>query len=169
MNPLASGLLRVWWSAVAAAAFPYPAAAQAPATADRPVLMAIGQYGDPQRIAGGLGVFLPFGAAESDDNLKRQKAVAIHGTAGRGGYRIGAGLAWLTGPFGPDGLVTVTRTTSHARDAAAGETYVGVEGGYLFVFVRPAVGVAYRVTGADGRRRTGAKFGVSVLVPFDPF
>jgi hypothetical protein len=159
----------VWLWAAATAALPHPAAAQAPVTPDRPVLMAIGQYGGPQRIAGGLGVFLPFGTAESDDNLKRQKAVVIQGTAGRGGYRIGAGLAWLTGPFGPDGLITVTRTTTRARDAAAGETYVGVEGGYLFVFVRPTVGVAYRVTGAEGRRRTGAKFGVSVLVPFDPF
>jgi hypothetical protein len=128
--------------------------------------MALGQYGGPQHIAGGLSVFFPFGKAESDDNLKRQKAFVLQGTAGIGGFRAAAGLAWLTGPFGPDALVTVTRTTSRARGADPHQTYLGIEAGYLWAIVRPTVGIAWRVSGPDGRRRTGVHWGVSVVVPF---
>jgi hypothetical protein len=63
---------------------PAPANAQAPSTPDKPpdkpiVWLGV-QRGGPQQTAGDFTWMRPFGKAESDDNLKRQKAIVVQGT-----------------------------------------------------------------------------------------
>jgi hypothetical protein len=145
---------------------PISANAQAPAMPDKPIIWLGMQRGGPQRIAGEVTWMRPFGKAETDDNLKRQKAIVIQGAGGLGGFRVGAGLGLFTGPFGPDALVTLTRTTSRARGATPGATYVGFDAGYRWLFIRPAVSVSYRLSDQGSREdRVVVSGGFSITVP----
>ena len=117
------------------------------------------------RRAGGAAILFPFGSAQSDDNLTKQRAVELQAGGGRGGVRVGGGMAWLTGPFGPDVLLQVTRTSDSPRGGRPRTTYLGLEAGYTLPLLRFSVGVARRVAGPSGPKGTVFTWEVGIRVP----
>ena len=153
-----------------------PVLAQAAPAADRdpgegPTLrfLASGEwhYGVPLRNAAGASLFVATGRGRCEDGICVWPGMRATAHVGAGGWRLGAGPSW--GPlFGAEVLVTATRTWSAPRGASADSTYLGVEGGYQFLFVRPAVGVARRVDGPSGPRRTVVTWSITLRVPLFP-
>jgi hypothetical protein len=121
--------------------------------------------GAPLRLSGGAALLLPFGKITDDDNLARQNAVEIQASGGMGGARVAGGLAFLTGPFGPDVLFSVNRTWASPRGATAHATYLGLEGGYVWLILRVSAGVAQRVAGPAGPKATIFTWQVGAQVP----
>lgn len=156
-----SAVVVVWVAALLA-----PATAQAqcePETPGRPIFLVSGRYDVPLRALGAVGILLPVGLPTSGDlgcAVKAHEGVMIEAGAGRGGVRFAGGFAnrvKATGEpviFGQDVLVTFSRTGETPRKASAHSTYVGAEGGLTLVMVRFSVGVARRVSGAEGPSAT---------------
>ena len=122
------------------------------------------QYGTPLRNAAGVAVFVPTAKERCEDGICVARGVQVEANIGGGGWRVGAGPA--IGPlFGADVLLTAARTSSAPRGASPDSTYIGVEGGLSYLFVRPSVGVARRVAGPSGPDRTVLTWSVTVRVP----
>jgi hypothetical protein len=159
-------LLVAWFVVSIPVATARPASAQQPSLRrDAPLLLLHVQSGAPLRLAGGATVVVPFGAVTSSDNLKKQHAVVMRASAGAGGAQIAGGLAILAGPFGPDFLLSTTRTFASPRRADARSTYVGVEAGYVWLIARVSAGVAQRVAGPLGPHRTVFTWSIGLHVP----
>jgi hypothetical protein len=123
------------------------------------------QGGAPLRLSGGATAFIPFGRAVSGDGLKQQEAVELQASGGLGGARVAGGVAFLAGPFGPDVLVSLTRTSGSPRSATPRATYVGVEGGFNCMIARVSVGLAQRVAGPSGQKDTIFTWQAAVQLP----
>jgi len=121
--------------------------------------------GAPLRLSGGATVFVPFGKASSGDGLKNQRAVELEANAGMGGARVAGGIAFLAGPFGPDVLLSLARTSASPRSAAPHATYVGLEAGYVWLMLRVSAGVVQRVAGPSGQKATVFTWQAGAQVP----
>lgn len=148
------------------------AAGQEPATVDaeeparvlRPYGSFEWQYSRPLRNAVGAALFLATRRQRCEDGICVAPGIEASAHLGVGGWRVAAGPAW--GPlFGANVLLTATRTWSSPRGASGESTYVGVEGGYQILFVRSSVGIARRVSGPPGPKRTIPTWSVAVRVP----
>jgi len=140
-----------------------------------PLVAPFAEYGAPQRRTGGLSVLFPIGKIERGElTLHSARGIELQASGGDGGWRVAVGpfstnLPWWTA----DVLLTVTRTTADARGALPESTYVGVEAGlrtFAWVFgskscggdnclrvllmFKPSIGVAHRVDGPAGPKRT---------------
>lgn len=124
-----------------------------------------GYYGAPDRLAGSIsGVFLE--ADPTSVNGLSKKALIIRAAAGLGGVSAGIGCrAPLYFSFGPEALMTVTRTFSSARGSTGQSTYVGLEVGYVSVG-RVGIGVARQVDGPPHRHDTILTWSVGVQIPY---
>ena len=143
-----------------------PILAQEPETYGAPPFVVIDMHGGaPLRAAGGAAILFPFGDARSDDNLTKQRAVELQAGGGRGGVRVGGGMAWLTGPFGPDVLLQVTRTSDSPRGGRPRTTYLGLEAGYTLPLLRFSAGLARRVAGPSGAKGTVFTWEIGIRVP----
>jgi hypothetical protein len=123
-------------------------------------------YGAPERLSGSIsGVFTaerPRRAA----GIVTPNALEIRGCVGLGGYGVGIGPRWfLYGPFGPEAMLTVTRTFSSPRHAVGQSTYVGLEVGYN-TFGRVSIGFARQVDGPSDRRDTTLTWSVGLEIPY---
>ena len=120
-------------------------------------------YGSPLRNAVGAALFVVNGRPQCGDGICVWPGFQATAHVGAGGWRVGAGPAW--GPlFGPDILVSATRTWSAPRGAAPNSTYLGVEAGYQILFVRSSLGVSRRVDGPAGPSRTIFTWNVGVRI-----
>ena len=166
MTHLKKGLVRVAFamSTCVASATPILGQEASPPHGD-PVVFVDVHGGAPLRLSGGATVLLPFGKATDSDNLANQNAVEIQASAGLGGARLAGGMAFLSGPFGPDVLLSVTRTWASPRSATAHATYLGIEGGYVWLILRLSAGVAQRVAGPSGPKATVFTWQVGAQVP----
>jgi len=141
------------------------------------LLDAEGGVGAPQRAGVGVALILPVEKWTCEDGFCGGRNLEIAANGGAGGWRVGGGLALIGYPFRSDLLFTVSRTSSSPRGASSDSTYAGIEGGFAFpvypvgkrsfINVRPAIGVAHRVTGPGGRHATAFTWsvGVGVLWP----
>jgi hypothetical protein len=148
------------------------AAQQAARWFDQPVVLVGGQYGAPGRMSASAGVLIapprPLASGTAPDSSR--VGILVRGTAGSGGFSVGAGGAALAleGPYlttGFDALFTVTRTGETPRGAGADSTYVGVEGGLVLMSVRLSAGVAHRAAGPPGPKATIFTWSVGVQLP----
>jgi hypothetical protein len=161
--------------AVAIVCLPAPASAQgpeqaqtAPAKDERdspPKLLELGvHYGAPERLSGSVTGAFYYG--DSEPNGVPKKILTIRAAAGRGGVSVGVGhRVPLYGPFGPEALMTVTRTFSSPRRGSGQSTYVGLEVGYVSLG-RVSIGVARQVDGPSDRRDTILTWNVGVQFPY---
>ena len=136
-----------------------------------------GGYGAPQRAGGAVALILPLKKWSCYDGLCGGRSLEIQAKGGAGGWRVGGGVAIIGYPFRSDLLFTVSGTSSSPRGASSDSTYAGIEGGFAlpvcpvgkrsFINVRPAIGVAHRVTGPAGSHATAFTWsvGVGVLWP----
>jgi hypothetical protein len=123
-------------------------------------------YGAPERLAGSIsGVFF-YGEVNPKNPNTPKKALTLRGAAGQGGFSVGIGhRAPLYFSFGPEALLTVTRTFSSPRGSTGQSTYVGVEVGYVSLG-RVSLGVARQVDGPSDRRDTIFTWSVGVQFPY---
>jgi len=128
---------------------------------DFPIVFLDLQGGAPQRVSGGATVL--FG--KSGKSVETRRAMEIQASAGMGGARVAGGMAFLNGPFGPDVRLSLTRTSASPRGAAAHATYVGLEAGYIWLFLRLSAGVAQRVAGPSGHKDTVVTWQAGVQLP----
>ena len=92
-------------------------------------------------------------------------ALEIRARVGLEGYGVGIGPRWLLyGPFGPEAMLTVTRTFSSPRRAIGQSTYVGLEAGYQLMG-RVSIGFARQVDGPSERRDTTLTWSVGLQIP----
>ena len=111
----------------------HAAPAQAQDSSDAfPNLLLFGvHYGAPERLSGSISGVFPYGRPKPEAGNVRTQALEIRGRIGPGGYGVGVGPRWLLyGPFGPEAMLTVSRTFSSPRHAIGQSTYVGLEVGY---------------------------------------
>ena len=122
-------------------------------------------YGAPERLSGSIsGVFF-YGGLDPKRGLPKEN-LAIRAVAGQGGVSVGIGhRAPFYGPFGPEALMTVTRTFSSPRGGIARSTYVGFEVGYQLMG-HVSIGVARQVDGPSDRRDTILTWNVGVQIPY---
>ncbi len=122
-------------------------------------------YGAPERLSGSISGLFVFGRPWDIGSVPT-KALKIRGGVGPGGYGVGIGPRWLFyGPFGPEALLTVTRTFSSPRRAAGQSTYVGLEIGY-HAMGRVSIGFARQVDGPSDRRDTRLTSSVGLEIPY---
>ena len=121
-------------------------------------------YGAPERVSASIsGVFLEPDAKRINGVSK--KALTIRAAGGQGAFSAGIGYrAPLYFSFGPEVLMTVTRTFSSPRGATGHSTYVGLEAGYVSLG-RVSIGVARQVNGPSDRRDTILTWNVGVQIP----
>lgn len=149
-------LTSAWALAAVIVCVPAPALAQEPGHAETaaaqndrdssPKLLELGvHYGGPERLSGSItGVFY-YGDPEPNGVVPK-KLLTIRAAAGQGGFSVGIGhRVPRYGPFGPEALMTVTRTFSSPRGGTGQSTYVGLEAGYVSLG-RVSIGVARQVT-----------------------
>lgn len=161
--------------AVVIVCLPVPALAQEPGQAETaaarhdrdstPKLLELGvHYGAPERLSASITGAFAYG--DSEPNGVPGKMLTIRAAAGRGGFSVGIGhRVPLYGPFGPEVLMTVTRTSSSPRGGTGRSTYVGLEVGYVSLG-RVSIGVARQVDGPSDRRDTILTWGVGVQIPY---
>ena len=123
-------------------------------------------YGAPERLSGSVsGVFF-YGAINPKNPNTPKKALTIRAAAGQGGVSVGIGhRAPRYFSFGPEALMTVTRTFSSPRGGTGQSTYVGLEVGYVSLG-RVSIGVARQVDGPSDRRDTILTWSVGVQFPY---
>jgi hypothetical protein len=123
-------------------------------------------YGAPERLSGSIsGVFL-YGRPKRDAGNARTKALDVRGCIGLEGYGVGIGPRWLLyGPFGPEAMLTVSRTFSSPRHAVGQSTYVGLKIGYQLLG-HVSIGFARQVDGPSARRDTTLTWSVGLQVPY---
>jgi hypothetical protein len=121
-------------------------------------------YGAPERLSGSVsGVFF-YGRPNPAGVPK--KVLTVRAAVGRGGFSVGIGRRVPRyGPFGPEALMTVTRTFSSPRRGTGQSTYVGLEVGYQSMG-RVSIGVARQVDGPSDRRDTILTWSVGVQIPY---
>jgi hypothetical protein len=156
----------VRWGAffVAVCAFAAPVHAQETQPASKPLqvmLLPSVQYGAPLKWSGGLAVFLPTAV----EGGFRTRGYIVEGSVGQGGARGSFGFVSYLESFGLDGRAVVHRTRSSPRGASSNATYIGVEGGASFAYVRASVGIARRVSGASGSDATIPTWTAGVQIP----
>jgi hypothetical protein len=148
------------------------------------------QYGAPQRLAGGIAVLFPIGKGHHPYDW-RERGVELQASGGLGGWRVAVGAfdAIYASPWS-DVLLTVTRTSADPRGASPESTYVGVEAGLVpasmaflpwrlcfgltprlsgrtWLLFKPSLGLAYRVDGPEGLKRTMFTWSVGAHVRQD--
>jgi hypothetical protein len=166
MTHLNRGLAGVALAVSACVASATPILAQeASAPGNGPIVLLDLHGGAPSRLSGGATVLFPFGKASSDDNLRKQNAMELEASAGMGGARLAGGIAFLTGPFGPDVQVSLTHTSTSPRGFAAHATYAGLDAGYLWFILRVRAGIARRVAAPSGEKATLFTWQAGVQVP----
>ena len=138
-----------------------------------PLLGPFAQYGAPQRLTGGFSVLFSIGGIESGELSHNARGIELQVSGGDGGWRAAVGPFYAGFPLlTADVLLTVTRTTVDTRGALPESTYVGVEAGvgayvwsfgskscfgncrHVLLMFKPSVGVAHRVDGPPGLKRT---------------
>ena len=151
---------------------PSPALAQEPTAAARahsePAIKVLElgvHYGAPERLSGSIsGVFF-YGEVDPKTRIHQQSLI-LRAAAGPGGVSAGIGhRASFYGPFGPEALITVTRTLSSPRGSTGQSTYVGMEVGYQ-TMGHISIGVARQVDGPSDRRDTMLTWSVGVQIPY---
>ena len=122
-------------------------------------------YGAPERLTASVSGVFPYGRPKWEPG-KVTKALEIRGRIGPGGYGVGIGPRWLLyGPFGPEAMLTVSRTFSSPRRAIGQSTYVGLEVGSQ-VAARVSIGVARQVDGPSAQRDTTLTWSVGLQIPY---
>ncbi len=143
----------------------HAASAQAQTSSDSlPNLLLFGvHYGAPERLSGSISGVFPWGAPKRGPGTVM--ALEIRARVGLEGYGVGIGPRWLLyGPFGPEAMLTVTRTFSSPRRAIGQSTYVGLEAGYQLMG-RVSIGFARQVDGPSERRDTTLTWSVGLQIP----
>jgi hypothetical protein len=169
-------LKSAWALAAVIVCMPAPALAHEPGQAETAAaqnhgdpsfkLLELGvYYGAPERLSGSIsGVFLE--PNPRNINGVSKKALTIRAAAGQGGFSAGIGYrAPRYASFGPEALMTVTRTFSSPRGGTGQSTYVGLEVGYVSLG-RVGIGIARQVDGASDRRDTILTWSVGVQFPY---
>jgi hypothetical protein len=142
-----------------------PAQAQNSSDGESNLLLFGVHYGAPERLSGSISGVFPYGRPR-DAGTVTATALEIRGCVGLGGYGVGIGPRWLLyGPFGPEAMLTVTRTFSSPRRAVGQSTYVGLEIGYQ-VLGRVSIGFARQVDGPSDRRDTTLTWSVGLQIPY---
>jgi hypothetical protein len=171
-----TALKPAWAVAAVLVCVPAPALAQDPGQAQTAAaknfrkpfkLLELGAYyGAPERLAGSIsGVFF-YGEINPKNPNTPKKALTLRAAAGQGGVSVAIGhRAPRYFSFGPEALMTVTRTFSSPRGGTGQSTYVGVEVGYV-TLGRASIGVARQVDGPSDRRDTILTFSVGVQFPY---
>ena len=154
-----------WVLAAVIACMPAPALAQEPGHATVRQLELGVYYAAPERLAGSIsGLFLK--PDPTSRNWVSGTALTLRAAAGQGGVSAGIGVrAPRYFSFGPEALMTVTRTFSSPRGGTGQSTYVGVEVGYVSMG-RVSIGVARQVDGPSDRRDTILTWSVGVQFPY---
>lgn len=131
-----------------------------PPRGPRTLLVDVG-FGGPTQATIGLGLVVPVGRYEPiHDFLEEFSGLEVKASTGTDGARLAVGRAIFDKHedesviFVHDVLVGVTRTWKSARGASPDSTYVGVEGGLMFVCMRVTAGLAHRVAGPAGPKGT---------------
>jgi hypothetical protein len=122
-------------------------------------------YGAPERLSGSISGLFPYGRPKREAGNVTTKALEIRGCIGLGGYGVAIGPRWLLyGPFGPEAMLTVSRTFSSPRRAIGQSTYVGLQVGYQLLG-RVSIGFARQVDGPSARRDTTLTGSVGLQIP----
>jgi len=122
-------------------------------------------YGAPERLSGSISGVFPFGTPKREGGGLTTNALEVRARVGLGGYGFAVGHRLLHyGPFGPEAMLTVTRTFSSPRRATGQATYVGVEVGYQLM-ARVSIGVARQVDGPSHRRDTRLTWSAGLQLP----
>jgi hypothetical protein len=138
-----------------------PVAAQAQGQESRPerILEFGAGYGAPNRFAGSVS----YSTYRVRPDATVTTGLVLRGEIGRGGVSAGIGLRVPAyGPFGPEVLLTATRTFSPPRRAHGEATYIGVDVGYV-TMARVSLGVAREI---GGRHNTLFTWSVGVQIPY---
>jgi hypothetical protein len=132
--------------------------------AHRPLVLVGVRYDAPGRATVSGGALLPIGtlgrSGDLGGQLRAYHGVLVDASVGRGAMRVAAGQARRLkepgGPvlFGEDLLITVVRTSPSPRGATPASTYVGGEAGVTLLTARFSVGLAHRIAGPSGPKRT---------------
>lgn len=170
-------LTSAWVLAAVIVCVPAPALAQEPGHAETAAaqnhrdssfkLLELGvYYGTPERLSGSISGVLFYGETNPKNPNTPKKALSIRAAAGQGGFSVGIGhRAPRYFSFGPEALMTVTRTFSSPRGGTGQSTYVGLEAGYVSLG-RVSIGVARQVDGPSDRRDTILTWSVGVQFPY---
>lgn len=142
-----------------------PARAQ-DSTDDSPNLLLLGvKYGAPDRLSGTVSGLFPYGRFNPERNAITN-ALEIRGRLGTEGYGVSIGQRWMSyGPFGPEAMLTVTRTFASPLQANGHATYVGMEVGYQ-TLGHISIGIARQVDGPSDQRDTRLTWSVGVQIPY---
>ena len=123
------------------------------------------QYGAPERVSGSVSGLFAYGRLDPKRNAV-VNGLEIRGSIGPGGYGVAIGPRWmLYGPFGPQAMVTATRTFSSPRNANGQATYIGLEVGYQLLG-HVNIGFARQVDGPSAQRDTTLTWSVGVQIPY---
>jgi hypothetical protein len=123
-------------------------------------------YGAPERISGSISGVFSYGRPKPQTGNVQTKALEIRGCIGPGSYGVGIGQRWLLyGPWGPEAMLTVSRTLSSPRRAIGQSTYVGLEVGYQLLG-HVSIGFARQVDGPSARRDTTLTWSAGLQIPY---
>jgi hypothetical protein len=143
-----------------------PAQAQSSSDSSSNLLLLGVHYGAPERLSGSISGVFPYGRPKREGATVTTNAVEIRGRVGLGGYGVAIGQHWLLyGPFGPEAMLTVSRTFASPRRAIGQSTYVGLEVGYQLMG-RVSIGLARQVDGPSDRRDTTLSWSVGLQIPY---
>jgi len=138
-----------------------------------PGLMVSLRYDTPTASPVAIAMLIPTRKpyTDSDWGLLTREGVEIEASYGLHGARVAAGYGGRgksCSPgllFGTDLLGNVTRTWGQPTRGTANSTYVGVEGGWVFLSVRTTIGVAHRVAGPKGPGGTIFTWSAGLEIP----
>ena len=138
-------------------------AQNAPGTTQRfePLLLPGVYYGAPEKISGGLAVFLP---THEEGGFRRRGFIA-DGRVGQGGATGSFGFASIVEYLELDARGAVHRTWASPRGATPHATYLGGEAGASIAYVRFTLGVAHRVSGLSDADETILTWSAGVHFP----
>jgi len=138
-----------------------------------PVFFAGGEYSRIATLMLDAGVIFPLGdqTFKTTDVERGVKGLEVAASASYGGFQFATGYSVVTkqdtglayaanlrgvvGKLGPEGLQPHT-------------TYVGVDAGYTFAFVRGSLGVAYRIRGESNHTPWMFAPTIGIMIPFGP-
>jgi len=138
-----------------------------------PGLMMSLRYDTPTASPVAVSLLIPLRKpyTDSDWGLMTRDGLEIEASYGLHGARLAAGKSTRgksCSPgmlFGTDLLGNVTRTWGKPTRGTANSTYVGVEGGWVFLSVRTTIGVAHRVAGPKGPGGTIFTWSLGIQIP----
>ena len=123
----------------------------------RPLVVASALYDANTRTTGEVGILIPLKLGWDEDVVFIEcRCLEATAGVGSGGTRFAVGPSFRAlwrpiFPYGADALLTIVRTSDSPRGVMPRSTYVGGEGGFVYMSVRLGFGVAHRISGPGPR------------------